>query len=41
MKIHGPDPDRKISDIRKVKTVIAAGREFHGAELWRSVGFQP
>ena len=27
-------PDRDISDIRKVKTVIAAGREFNCAELW-------
>ncbi len=34
-------PDRNISDIRKVKTVIAAGREFNCAELWKSVGFQP
>jgi imidazolonepropionase-like amidohydrolase len=34
-------PDRNISDIRKVKTVIAAGREFHCAKLWKSVGFQP
>jgi imidazolonepropionase-like amidohydrolase len=34
-------PDRRISDIRKVKTVIAAGRAFDGAELWKSVGFQP
>ncbi len=34
-------PDRNISDIRKVKTVIAAGRLFSCAELWKSVGFQP
>ena len=34
-------PDREISDIRKVKTVIAAGRAFDCAELWKSVGFQP
>jgi imidazolonepropionase-like amidohydrolase len=34
-------PDRKISDIRKVKIVIAAGRAFDCAELWKSVGFQP
>jgi imidazolonepropionase-like amidohydrolase len=34
-------PDRKISDIRKVKTVIAAGRPFDCAPLWKSVGFLP
>ncbi len=34
-------PDRNISDIRKVKTVIVAGREFNCAEFWKSVGFQP
>jgi imidazolonepropionase-like amidohydrolase len=34
-------PDRMISDIRKVKTVIAAGRRFDCAELWKSVGFRP
>ncbi len=34
-------PDRNISDIRKVKTVIVAGREFNCAVLWKSVGFQP
>jgi imidazolonepropionase-like amidohydrolase len=34
-------PDRDISDIRKVKTVIAAGRPYDCAELWKSVGFQP
>jgi imidazolonepropionase-like amidohydrolase len=34
-------PDRKISDIRKVKIAIAAGRAFDCAELWKSVGFQP
>jgi imidazolonepropionase-like amidohydrolase len=34
-------PDRQISDIRKVKTVIAAGRPFDCAALWKSVGFQP
>jgi hypothetical protein len=34
-------PDREISDIRKVKTVIAAGRAYDCAELWKSVGFQP
>jgi imidazolonepropionase-like amidohydrolase len=34
-------PDRNISDIRKVKTVIAGGRAFDCAELWKSVGFRP
>jgi imidazolonepropionase-like amidohydrolase len=34
-------PDRKISDIRRMKTVIAAGRVFDCAALWKSVGFQP
>jgi imidazolonepropionase-like amidohydrolase len=34
-------PDRAISDIRKVQTVIAAGRAFDCAELWKSVGFRP
>ena len=34
-------PDREISDIRKVKTVIAAGRAYDCAELWKSVGFRP
>ena len=34
-------PDRKISDIRPVKTVIAAGRVFDCGELWKSVGFRP
>ncbi len=34
-------PDRAISDIRKVNTVIAAGRAYDCAELWKSVGFRP
>jgi imidazolonepropionase-like amidohydrolase len=34
-------PDRKISDIRQVKTVVVAGRVFDCAGLWKSVGFQP
>jgi imidazolonepropionase-like amidohydrolase len=34
-------PDRNISDIRNVRTVIAAGRGFDCAELWKSVGFRP
>ena len=34
-------PDRDISHIRKVKTVIAAGRPYDCAELWKSVGFRP
>jgi hypothetical protein len=33
-------PDRKISDIRQTKTVIAAGRMFDCGELWESVGFR-
>jgi imidazolonepropionase-like amidohydrolase len=32
-------PDQKISDIRRVKTVIAAGRVFECGSLWKSVGF--
>jgi imidazolonepropionase-like amidohydrolase len=34
-------PDRKISDIRQVKTVVAAGRVFDCGELWKCVGFRP
>src|SRR5262245_19307806 len=34
-------PDREISAIRKVKTVIAAGLAYDCAELWKSVGFRP
>ena len=35
------NPDENISDIRKVKTVIAAGRVFDPAPLWQAAGFQP
>jgi adenine deaminase len=34
-------PDRVISDIRNVKSVIAAGRAYECAERWKSVGFRP
>jgi imidazolonepropionase-like amidohydrolase len=34
-------PDREISDIRKVKSVIAVGRAYGTAELWKSVDFRP
>jgi imidazolonepropionase-like amidohydrolase len=34
-------PDLKISDIRRTKTVITAGRMFDCGELWKSVGFRP
>ena len=35
------DPLRNFSDLRKVSRVIANGRVYDPAELWRSVGFQP
>jgi Amidohydrolase family len=35
------DPLESISNIRKVKTVIARGRTFACAELWRLAGFRP
>jgi imidazolonepropionase-like amidohydrolase len=34
-------PDRFISDMRKMKAVIAAGRAYDCAELWKSLGFRP
>jgi Amidohydrolase family len=34
-------PDKSISEIRKVKTVVAGGRVFDCAELWKCVGFRP
>jgi Amidohydrolase family len=34
-------PDRVISDIGNVKSVIAAGRAYECAERWKSVGFRP
>jgi imidazolonepropionase-like amidohydrolase len=35
------DPLARISDMRKVRLVIANGRPFEPAPLWRSVGFTP
>jgi imidazolonepropionase-like amidohydrolase len=35
------NPLKNISDIRKVKTVIANGRMYDCARLWQSVGFKP
>jgi imidazolonepropionase-like amidohydrolase len=35
------DPLRNISEIRRVERVIANGRLFETAPLWRSVGFEP
>ena len=35
------NPLESISNIRKVRTVFAAGRMFDPAPLWRSVGFKP
>lgn len=35
------NPLNSISEIRKVKFVIAKGRMFDTADLWRSVGFRP
>jgi imidazolonepropionase-like amidohydrolase len=34
-------PDLVISDIRNVRSVVAGGRVFACAELWKSVGFRP
>src|SRR6202522_3447451 len=34
-------PDRKISDIRQVRTVVTGGVLYNSAELWKSVGFKP
>jgi imidazolonepropionase-like amidohydrolase len=34
-------PDLAISDLRKIRTVVADGRPFDCAELWKSVGFRP
>jgi imidazolonepropionase-like amidohydrolase len=34
-------PDRAISDIRKVRSVVTGGRVFDCAELWKCVGFRP
>jgi imidazolonepropionase-like amidohydrolase len=35
------DPLTNIADLRKVSRVVANGRIFDPAKLWRSVGFQP
>lgn len=35
------DPLTRISDTRKVRLVIAGGRRYDPAPLWRSVGFTP
>lgn len=35
------DPLTNIADLRKVSRVVANGRAFDPAKLWRSVGFQP
>jgi imidazolonepropionase-like amidohydrolase len=35
------NPLENISNIRKVKTVIANGRMYDCARLWQSVGFKP
>jgi imidazolonepropionase-like amidohydrolase len=35
------DPLESISNIRKLKWVIAGGRMFDSADLWRAAGFQP
>jgi imidazolonepropionase-like amidohydrolase len=35
------DPLESISNIRKLKWVIAGGRMFDSADLWRVAGFQP
>jgi imidazolonepropionase-like amidohydrolase len=33
-------PDRSFTDIRKVISMIAAGRVFDRAQLWKSVGLR-
>jgi imidazolonepropionase-like amidohydrolase len=35
------DPLARISDTRKVRLVVAGGRRYEPAPLWRSVGFTP
>jgi len=35
------DPARNISDIRRVSKVVANGRMYDCAKLWKSVGFHP
>jgi imidazolonepropionase-like amidohydrolase len=35
------NPAANISDLRKVTQVVANGRVYDTAQLWRSVGFRP
>jgi imidazolonepropionase-like amidohydrolase len=35
------NPLASISNIRKVRSVIAGGRLYDPAQLWQSVGFKP
>jgi hypothetical protein len=35
------DPLRRITDLRRVRLVVANGRRYDPAPLWRSVGFTP
>jgi len=35
------NPLESISNIRKIESVVAAGRVFDCSALWQSVGFQP
>jgi imidazolonepropionase-like amidohydrolase len=35
------DPLRRIADLRRVRLVVANGRRYDPAPLWRSVGFTP
>jgi imidazolonepropionase-like amidohydrolase len=35
------NPLERFSDLRRVWLVVAGGRRFEPAPLWRSVGFQP
>jgi imidazolonepropionase-like amidohydrolase len=35
------NPLVRIADTRNVRLVVASGRRFDPAPLWRSVGFQP
>ena len=35
------DPLRSISDIRKVRSVVTAGRMYDAKTLWRQLGISP
>jgi len=35
------NPLERFSDLRRVWLVVAGGRRYRPAALWRSVGFQP